>query len=60
MLHSETVILLLKLAELICKVFLVGIGLIVMTVFSMFIICEISYAFDTVYDWIHRKKRKKR
>lgn len=56
--HSETVIFLLKLTELICKVFLIGIGLIVMTVFSMFLICEVSYLLDSISDWIHRRKRK--
>lgn len=56
--HSETVIFLLKLTELICKVFLIGIGLIVMTVFSMFLICEVSYLLDLISDWIHRRKRK--
>ena len=58
--HSETVIFLLKLTELICKVFLIGIGLIVMTVFSMFIICEVSYLLDSISDWIEKKRRKKK
>lgn len=56
--HSETVIFLLKLTELICKVFLIGIGLIVMTVFSMFIMCEVSYLLDSISEWIHRRKKK--